>query len=73
MTAKGPVEGRFETLPADAIARAEKSRAAARSFTERLMHAMLLQELGASQEARQAWGELSRERPDLAELAALAR
>src|SRR5205085_2618425 len=31
-TSKGPAEARFETLPAEAIARAEKSRAGARSF-----------------------------------------
>jgi hypothetical protein len=37
------------------------------------VHALLLQDLGATQEARDAWNELSRERPDLPELAALAR
>jgi hypothetical protein len=73
MTAQGLSEARFETLPAEAIARAEKSRLAAHTFTERLMHAMLLQELGAAQEARHAWADLARDRPDLPELAALAR
>ncbi len=47
--------------------------AAARTFTDRVMHAFLLQDLGATQDAREAWAALSRERPDLPELAVLAR
>ena len=66
-------EAHFETLPAEAIRRAEASRAAARSFPEKVVHALLLQELGAEQEARATWGALARERSDLAELTALAR
>ena len=66
-------EGRLESLPPEARARAEKSRAAARTFPERVMHAMLLEQLGATHDARQAWADLARERPDLPELAALAR
>jgi hypothetical protein len=62
----------FETLPADAIARVEKSRKG-KEFPERVVSAILLQELGATQDAKEAWEELSRERPDLQELAALAR
>lgn len=74
MTPKGVLgEARFETLPAQAMARAEKSRASARTFTDRVMHAFLLQDLGATQDAREAWAALSRERPDLPELAVLAR
>lgn len=66
-------EASFETLPSDAIKRAERSRAAAKSFPDRVVNALLLQELGAQQEARDAWAELARERPDLPELPALAR
>ena len=74
MTPRGTVaEAKFETLPAEAVARAEKSRAAARTFSERVLHAFLLQDLGAHQDAREAWVALARERPDLPELAALAR
>ena len=74
MTPKGPLgEARFETLSAEAIARAEKSRASARNFSDRVMHAFVLQDLGATQDARDAWAALARERPDLPELAALAR
>lgn len=73
MTSRGVLgEAKFETLPADAVARAEKSRTAARSFSDRVLHAFLLQDIGAAHDAREAWIALARERPDLAELAALA-
>jgi len=73
-TAGGRVgEGRFETLSAENIARAERSRRQSRSFSDRVMHAFLLQDLGASQDARRAWAALASERPDLPELAVLAR
>ena len=73
-TPKGPVGGaEFETLPAEAVARAEKSRAGANNFAARVLHALLLQDLGAEHDARDAWAALARERPDLPELAALAR
>jgi hypothetical protein len=74
MSARGSLgQADFETLPADAIKRAERSRAAARSFPDRVVNALLLQEIGAQQEARDAWAALARERPDLPELPALAR
>jgi hypothetical protein len=74
MTPQGPLgEARFETLASDAVAKAEKSRASARTFSGRVMHAFLLQDIGATQDAREAWAALARERPDLPELAVLAR
>jgi hypothetical protein len=66
-------EVRFETLPSEAIAKAEKSRAGAKSFSDRTVHAFVLHDLGAAQEAKDAWAALYRERPDLPELAALAK
>jgi hypothetical protein len=66
-------EVRFETLPTEAIAKAEKSRAGVKSFSDRTVHAFVLHDLGAAQEAKDAWAALSRERPDLPELAALAK
>lgn len=63
----------FETLPAEAVQRAEASRSRAKAFPDRVLHAYVLQELGAAQDARQAWAALARERPDLPELAVLAR
>ena len=74
MTPKGAIgEARFETLPTAAQAKVEKSRASARSFSDRVMHAFLLHDIGATQDAKAAWGALAAERPDLPELAALAR
>ena len=74
MTPAGAVgEAQFETLPADALMKVAKSKSGAKGFSERVMHAFVLQDLGATQEARAAWAELARERPELPELAALAR
>jgi hypothetical protein len=57
----------------EARARAETSRGAAKTFSERVMHAVLLQEIGATRDAREAWAGLARERPDLPELGVLAK
>lgn len=74
LTSKGAAaEAKFETLPGEAVARAERSRANAKGFADRVLHAFLLQDLGAQHDAREAWAALARERPDLPELAALAR
>jgi hypothetical protein len=74
MTAAGSVgEAQFETLPADVLMKVARSKSAAKGFSERVMHAFVLHDVGATQDARAAWAELSRERPDLPELAALAR
>lgn len=58
-------------LSAEARAKIARSQAAAKTFSARVSHALLLQELGAEREAREAWAQLARERPDLQELAAL--
>ena len=58
-------------LSADARAKIARSHAAAKTFSARVSHALLLQDLGATREAREAWAQLARERPDLPELAAL--
>ena len=69
--ATGPLgPAQFATLDAADLARARKSTAAG-SFSGRVSHAMLLQELGAGQDAGALWAQLARERPDLPELAAL--
>jgi hypothetical protein len=66
MTSRGSLgEAAFETLPADALGKATKARANAKTFSDRVVHALLLQDLGANQEARTAWQELARERPDI--------
>jgi hypothetical protein len=66
-------EARFETLSPEDLARLQRSQGKARTFTDRVQQAMLLQDLGARQEAREAWAVLAHERPDLPELASLAR
>ncbi len=65
---------RFRTLPAAAIQDAAKRRPADKAeFSDRLMYALLLQEMGAVQEAQEAWAKLAQERADLPELASLAK
>jgi hypothetical protein len=70
---KPVAQARFETLPGEAIAAAEKARAAAKSFPDRVLLALALQELGAAQDAKEVWAQLASERPDIPELAGLAR
>lgn len=66
-------DAHFETLTADSIAAAEKARSVARTFPDRVLLALVLQDLGAAQDAREVWTQLAAERPDLPELAKLAR
>ena len=64
----------FRTLSAAAIQDAQKRRPADKAeFSDRLMYALLLQEMGAVQEAQEAWAKLAQERSDLPELANLAK
>jgi hypothetical protein len=66
--------GRFRTLPPDAIAEVDKRRPSEKAeFSDRVLFTLMLQEMGAAQEAREAWAKLSRERADLPELAAFAK
>lgn len=66
--------GKFRTLTAEAAQAAEQRRPTEKSeFSDRLLYALMLQELGATQEAQEAWQRLAQERADLAELAALAK
>lgn len=55
-------------------ARIERARpAASASFGDRVIHALLLEELGAREEARRLWAALSAERPGDTDLAERAR
>lgn len=66
--------GRFRTLSGEALARIEARRPSTRAeFSDRLHFTLMLQEMGATQEARESWVRLSQERSDLPELSALAR
>lgn len=65
---------RFRTLDADALRQVERHRPAEKAeFSDRVMFALMLQELGAQQEAHEMWLRLSQERADLPELATLAK
>lgn len=66
--------GRFRTLPAESIRTIEARRPGAKAeFSDRLLFALMLHEMGAQQEAREAWAALSKERADLPELSAPAK
>lgn len=66
--------GKFRTLSVEDLAQVEKRRPGARAeFSDRLMFALMLHEMGAVQEAREAWARLAQERADLPELAAFAK
>ena len=66
--------GKFRTLPADALAQIERRRPSDKAdFSDRLLFTLMLQEMGAVQEARDSWARLAQERADLPELAALAK
>jgi hypothetical protein len=66
--------GRFRTLPRESLAQIEKRRPGDKAqFSDRVMFALMLHEMGAVQEAREAWSRLAEERGDLPELAAFAK
>ena len=66
--------GVFSTLRQDAIMQAEKRKPLDKAeFSDRLMYALMLQEMGATQDAQEIWSTLAQERADLPELAALSK
>jgi hypothetical protein len=66
--------GHFRTLPAGTLAQLDKARPSEKAdFSDRVMFALTLQELGAMQDARDTWARLAQEREDLPELAAFAK
>lgn len=66
--------GKFRTLPLEAIQQVEKRKPSDRAeFSDRVMYALMLQDLGAVQDAQDLWARLSKERADLPELAGLAK
>ncbi|HEX7606565.1 MAG TPA: hypothetical protein VF348_07630 [Usitatibacter sp.] len=66
--------GRFRTLSHDALAQVEKRKPSDKAeFSDRLLFTLMLQEMGATQEAREGFAKLAQERSDLPELAALAK
>lgn len=66
--------GRFRTVSAEALQQVELRRPADKAgFSDRLLFALMLGEMGATQEAREVWARLAAERSDLPELAAMAK
>ncbi len=66
--------GKFRTLSGEAVTHVEKRKPADKAeFTDRVMYTLMLQEMGATQEAQESWSRLSQERSDLPELASFAK
>ena len=66
--------GHFRTLTSDGLAHVEKVRPSEKAeFSDRVMFALMLQDMGATQEAHESWSRLAQERDDLPELAAFAK
>lgn len=65
---------KFRTPSAEALNRIDQHRPAARAeFSDHVLFALMLQEMGAAQEAQATWSRLASERSDLPELAAFAK
>lgn len=64
----------FKTLPAHALDTVAQRKPDDKApFSDWLLYALTLKEIGADQDAGEVWAKLARERPDLPELAALAK
>ena len=64
----------FKTLPAHSLDLTQKRKPDDKSpFSDWLLYALTLKDVGADQDAGEIWAKLARDRPDLPELAALAR
>ena len=66
--------GSFTTLSSASLELAQKRKPDnSASFSDWLLYGLLLQELGATHDAHEIWSRLSKDRPDLPELGALAK
>ena len=64
----------FKTLPAHAIELTQKRKPDDKAvFSDWLLYALTLKEVGADQDAGDVWAKLAKDRPDLPELAALSK
>ena len=64
----------FKTLPTHAIDLTKKRKPDDKAvFSDWLLYALTLKEVGANQDAGDVWEKLAKDRPDLPELAALAK
>ncbi len=64
----------FKTLPAHSLDLAQKRKPDEKAaFSDWLLYALTLKDIGADQDAGEVWAKLAKDRPDLPELAALAK
>lgn len=64
----------FKTLPAHSLALTQKRKPIDKAeFSDWLLYALTLQELGAQQDAAEVFARLAKERPDLPELAVMGK
>ena len=64
----------FRTLPTHSLDLAQKRRPDDKAlFSDWLLYALTLKDVGADQDAGEVWARLAKDRPDLPELAALAK
>ena len=64
----------FKTLPAHSLDLTQKRKPNDNAqFSDWLLYALTLKDVGADQDASEIWAKLAKERPDLPELAALAK
>ena len=64
----------FKTLPAHSLDLTQKRKPDDKApFSDWLLYALTLKEVGADQDAGEIWARLAKDRPDLPELTALAR
>ena len=64
----------FKTLPAHSLDLTQKRKPADNAqFSDWLLYALTLKDVGAEQDAGEIWAKLAKDRPDLPELAALAK
>ena len=64
----------FKTLPTHALDLAQKRKPDDKAvFSDWLLYALTLKDVGADQDAGEIWARLAKDRPDLPELAALAK
>jgi hypothetical protein len=64
----------FKTLPTHALELTQKRKPDDKApFSDWLLFALTLKDVNADQDAAEVWAKLARDRPDLPELAALAK
>ncbi len=67
-------KGQFQTLPSDVQEATQRRKPEGNAaFSDWLLYALTLQELGAKQDAQDVWSKLAKDRPDLPQLSVMAR